>query len=169
MTELHSRLRARHLVEVMNRGDDESMVLELSRLTADRAEGGRESHLIARELISALAGMMLTAGGTTPSGEQDYGLELTNDDDNAIAIDETSPPVRAAVRALLAELNEHPEDAVFQVDLALREDSLQATLEVFAHILLWTIGMLKWCDANDVSRPKWLGAMAFARRAHDED
>jgi len=161
-------MQARYLVEAMNGGDDESMLVELARLTANRASGGRESHLVVTELISALAEMMLTAGGATAQEDRDYGLELTNDEDDAIAIDETSPPVRATVRALLAELNERTDDALFQVDLALREDTLLATLEVFAHILLWTIGMLKWCDANDVARPQWLGAMAFARRAHGD-
>jgi hypothetical protein len=170
MSEQHPRSQARNLVAIMDRGDDESIMLELARLTADREQGGRASHLIVCELVSALAGMMVAAAGPSkPGGEPSYGLELTNDDDHEIGIDDASPPVRAAVRALLAELNEHPEDALFQVDLALRDASFQATLEVFTHVLLWTIGMLKWCDANDVPRPQWLGVMASARRAARDD
>jgi hypothetical protein len=148
----------------MDRNDNESMVLELARLTADRVTGGRESHLIVCELVTALAQMMRTAAGPSSSEDPNYGLELM-DDEQAIDIDETSPPVRASVRALLAQLNGHSEDALIQVDLALTDSSFQATLEVFAHVLLWTIGMLKWCDANDVARPQWLGAMVPARRA----
>jgi hypothetical protein len=162
------RSQARYLVEVTHRGDDESLVLELGRLTADRAKGGQQSYLIACELVSALASMMMTAAGPSGPEEASYGLELTDDEDHEIRIDEASPPVRAAVRALLAELNQHSEDTLFQLDLALREDTFQATLEVFAHVLLWTSGMLEWCDANDVPRPKWLGAMVSARRAKGE-
>lgn len=162
MTEQHPRTVARQLVEYMRRNDDESMVLELARLTADRANGGREAHQVACELTTALAGMMLNASGPQ-SEEPSYGLELTNDDDQEITIDEASPPVRAAVRALLAELNEHHEDAVFQVDLALREATFKATLEVYAHVLLWTVGMLDWCDANHVPRPHWLGPVVSRR------
>ncbi|GAB3885392.1 hypothetical protein GCM10029964_047980 [Kibdelosporangium lantanae] len=164
MTEQHPRTVARQLVEYMRRNDDESMVLELARLTADRANGGHEAHLVACELNTALARMMLTASGPRDeSDEPTYGLELTNDDDQEITIDEASPPVRAAVRALLAELNEHHGDAEFQVDLALREATFKATLEVYAHVLLWTVGMLDWCDANHMPRPRWLGPVVSRR------
>lgn len=159
---INPRLQARQLVGVMRRNDDESMVLEMARLTADRANGGRESHLIACELISALAQMMLTAAGPS-SGDRAYGLELTGDDDMQLDIDQTSPPIRAAVRALLAELNGHSDESLFQVDLAFQDPGFKATLEVFAHVVLWTIGMLEWCDANGVSRPEWLGDLVHKR------
>ncbi|ONI89840.1 hypothetical protein ALI144C_03865 [Actinosynnema sp. ALI-1.44] len=163
MTDSTPRSRIRHLIGVMRVGDDESLVLEMARLTADRANGGRESHVIVTELISALATMMLTASG---SSEEDntYGLELTGDDDTQLNIDETSPPVRAAVRALLAKLNTHADEARFQVELALRDTELKATIEVLAHVLLWTIGMIDWCDDHDVPRPRWLGDLASAHR-----
>lgn len=160
-----TRLRAKQLVGVMRCNDDESMVLEMARLTADRANGGRESHLIVCELIAALSQMMLAAAGPDQDTERSYGLELTGDDNDQLDIDQTSPPIRAAVRALLAELNGYSEEALFQVDLALREDSFKATIEVLAHVVLWTIGMLEWCDTNGVSRPQWLGDLASARRA----
>ncbi|ALG09028.1 hypothetical protein [Kibdelosporangium phytohabitans] len=163
MTDSNPRSRIRHLVGVMRAGDDESLVLEMARLTADRADDGRESHVIVSELISALATMMLTASGTS---EEDnvYGLELTGDDDSLLDIDETSPPVRAAVRALLAQLNTHTDEARFQVELALQDTGLKATIEVLAHVLLWTIGMIDWCDEHDVPRPRWLGDLASAHR-----
>ncbi len=164
MSELHPRSRARFLVGVMDSGDNESLVLELARLTAERQSGGRESHVIVCELITALSEMMHTAAGPSAKDSPNYGLELTDDDNESIAIDDTSPPVRASVRALLAQLNGHTDDALFQVDLALRDDAFQATLEVFTHVLLWTIGMLKWCDANEVRRPRWLGEPVPARR-----
>lgn len=170
MTESHPRSHAQRLVAMMQRGDDEGTVLEMARLTADRANGGRSSHLIARELIAALAHMMLTAAGpSAKAGDTTYGLELTGDDDNELDIDQTSPPVRASVRALLAQLNDHPEDATFQIDLALRDNGFKATVEVLAHVLLWTIGMLEWCDGKGVPRPRWLGALVPARRAPGED
>jgi len=164
------RLQASQLVGVMRRNDDESMVLEMARLTADRTNGGRESHLIACELIAALSQMMLTAAGPEEQDDanRSYGLELTGDDDGQLDIDQTSPPIRAAVRALLAELNGHTEETLFQVELALRENSFKATIEVLAHVVLWTIGMLEWCDANGVPRPQWLGDLASARRAGGE-
>jgi len=161
MTYRHPRSQARYLVSVMDRGDNESVVLELAKLTAERAGGGRQSHLIVCELVEALATMLRTASGPPWPETPNYGLELTDDDDDRrIAIDETSPQVRASVRALLARLNDHNDDALFQVELALREDSFQATLEVFTHVLLWTIGALKWCDANKMPRPQWLGELA---------
>lgn len=154
----------------MRRNDDESMVLEMARLTADRANGGRDSHLITCELIAALSQMMLTAAGPEQEdGDRTYGLELTGDDNDQLDIDQTSPPIRAAVRALLAELNGHSDETLFQVELALREDSFKATIEVLAHVVLWTIGMLEWCDTNGIPRPQWLGDLASARRAGGDE
>ncbi|RSM90459.1 hypothetical protein DMH04_03045 [Kibdelosporangium aridum] len=164
MSERNPRLQARQLIGTMRGGDDESLVLEMARLSADRATGGRESHLIVCELISALAEMMLTASGPSESAEERvYGLELTGDDDRQLDIDQTSPPIRAAVRALLAQLNDHTEDTLFQVDLALREPEFKVTIEVFVHVLLWTIGMIEWCDQHGVARPQWLGDLASTR------
>ncbi|WP_209642925.1 hypothetical protein [Kibdelosporangium banguiense] len=161
----NTRLQARQLVGVTRRNDDESMVLEMARLTADRTNGGRESHLITCELIAALSQMMLTAAGPAEEQDRTYGLELTGDDNNALDIDQTSPPIRAAVRALLAELNGHSEETLFQVDLALRDNSFKATIEVLTHVVLWTIGMLEWCDTNGIPRPQWLGELASTRRS----
>lgn len=163
MTESNPRSQARRLLGVMRASDDESLVLEMARLTADRANGGRESHLIVCELITALSQMMLTAAGPS-DGDRAYGLELTGDDDNQLDIDQTSPPIRAAVRALLAQLNDHADEAQFQVELALRDNSFKVTIEVLAHVLLWTVGMIDWCDEHRVARPLWLGDLASARR-----
>lgn len=158
------------MLGVMRAGDDEDLVLEMARLTADRANGGQEAHLIVSELVAALAEMMLTASGSSEkdaggTGHDDnvYGLELTDDDDALLDIDQTSPPVRAAVRALLAQLNAHTDEAQFQVELALRDHGFRVTIEVLAHVLLWTIGMVDWCDENDVPRPLWLGGFASLR------
>ncbi|MET0233379.1 MAG: hypothetical protein ABW224_01940 [Kibdelosporangium sp.] len=164
-----TRTQARQLIAVMRRNDDESMVLEMARLTADRSNGGRESYLIACELVAALSTMMITAAGPSDEEDRGYGLELTGDENDQLDIDETSPPIRATVRALLAELNGHAEETRFQVGLALRENSFQATIEVLAHVILWTIGMLEWCDANGVARPRWLGDLAAARRAGGDE
>jgi hypothetical protein len=163
------RLQARQLVDVMRRNDDESMVLEMARLTADRENGGRDSYLITSELIAALSQMMLTAAGPEQDADRSYGLELTGDENEQLDIDKTSPPIRAAVRALLAELNGHSEETLFQVELALRDNSFKATIEVLAHVVLWTIGMLEWCDTNGIVRPQWLGELASARRAGGDE
>jgi hypothetical protein len=140
-----------------------------TRLTADRENGGRDSYLITCELIAALSQMMLTAAGPEQDADRSYGLELTGDENEQLDIDKTSPPIRAAVRALLAELNGHSEETLFQVELALRDNSFKATIEVLAHVVLWTIGMLEWCDTNGIMRPQWLGDLASARRAGGDE
>src|SRR5688500_8318886 len=93
------RLQARQLVDVMRRNDDESMVLEMARLTADRENGGRDSYLITCELIAALSRMMLTAAGPEQDADRTYGLELTGDENEQLDIHKTRPPIRGARRA----------------------------------------------------------------------
>jgi len=53
-------------------------------------------------------------------------------------------------------LNGCPRDAEFQLELALREQSLTTTLDVVVHCLLWVIGLMEWCESVGRDAPEWL-------------
>jgi hypothetical protein len=142
-------------------GDTSGLVDALDRLTAERADGGPGPHQIVGELISAAVQMVSLRAGSMPV-ETLFAVDIRDDVDNAIAIDHLDPPLRATVRALLAELNGHKEDARFQLELALRDIDMEATLEVVVHALLWTIGMLEWCEEQGVDAPDWLRGAGLA-------
>jgi hypothetical protein len=72
-----------------------------------------------------------------------------------VEIDELDPPVRATIRALLAAVNEHPEDAADQIALAVA-GGLQATAEVVVLALRWTVNAVESCAETGVPLPDWL-------------
>lgn len=112
---------------------------------------------VLRELVGATASMLLQRGDGR--GDQSHLLGLHDADGRPVSVDELAPPVRALVRAVLADLNGRPADAAEQVDLSVRvEGGDPANVLVLA--LLWTVGSLEWCEANDATPPAWLAKTA---------
>lgn len=155
--ELRDRARAgaRELVHVAREGDTSGVFEALRRLTEGQGIVGSDTRMIVGQLVSASAEMMLLRVGAPPE-DVIYALDLRDDEEFSVPIDELEPPLRATVRALLAELNGRPEEADFQLDLALRDQTVPTTLDVVVHSLLWTIGLLEWCEAEQQPAPEWL-------------
>ena len=155
------RARARALVAMARDGDTTGLVEALDPLTSEQAAGGPSTYQVVGELISAAVQMVSLRAGDMPA-QTLFAVDIRDDTDNAVAIDHLEPPLRATIRALLAELNGHPDDARFQLELALRDIDLESTLEVVVHALLWTIGMLEWCEQEGVDAPDWLRGAGLA-------
>jgi hypothetical protein len=155
------RARARALVVLARDGDTAGLVDALDQVSVERAVGGPGAHQIVSELISAAVEMVSKRAGEMPAHTL-FAVDIRDEGDEAIAIDHLDPPLRATIRALLAELNGNPEDARFQLELALRDIDAEATLEVVVHALLWTIGMLEWCEDEGVHPPDWLRGAGMA-------
>jgi hypothetical protein len=148
---------ARELVQVAREGDTQAVFEVLRRLTEDAVDA-RE---IVGQLVAASAQMMLLRVGGAPD-DVTYAVDLRDDEEFAVPIDELTPPLRATVRALLADLNGRPDEAEFQLELALCEQTVTTTLDVVVHCLLWTIGLLEWCEEQDRPAPEWLAARRCA-------
>ncbi|PWW62726.1 hypothetical protein [Actinokineospora spheciospongiae] len=154
MTE-HPRGMARRLVAVTRGGgaDPRGTDGALDVLTGpDRHE---RLTAVLHELVVATADMMLLRADT-PVAEKAFVLDLRDEDGQPVVVDQLDPPVRALVRALLAELNGRPEDTDFQLSLALREDERYDPVDVLVLALLWTVGSIEWCEENDAPTPGWL-------------
>jgi hypothetical protein len=149
-----ARAGARELVYVAKDGDTERIYDVLRRVTGETS-GGPDARLIVGQLVSAAAEMMLLRVGLPPQ-DVTYAVDLRDDYEFMIPIDELTPPLRATVRALLAELNGESADAAFQLDLALSEENVSTTLDVVVHSLLWTIELLEWCATEGRPAPEWL-------------
>jgi hypothetical protein len=149
-----ARAGVRELVHAARDGDTDSVFHVLRRLTEDSELDNR---LIVGQLVAATAQMMLLRVGTLPD-DVTYAVDLRDNDQFMVPIDELTPPLRATVRALLAELNGRGDDADFQLELALRDQELNTVLDVVVHSLLWTIGLLEWCEDEGKPAPEWLAA-----------
>jgi hypothetical protein len=103
-----------------------------------------------REVVAELINVATSAvrasvsrAGPLP-GNAAYAVDLRDDADDRVGIDELEPPVRATIRAMLAELNGSPDDASFQLDLAVRGVDRRTGLDTVRRALTMTIGLLHW-------------------------
>ncbi|MGX7828065.1 hypothetical protein ACTG9Q_23545 [Actinokineospora sp. 24-640] len=108
---------------------------------------------VLRELVSATAAMLLHRGGDR--ADHSYLLDLHDADGRPVPVDSLNPPVRALVRAVLADINGRPADADAQLDLSVRNNGGDP-VSVLVLALLWTVGSLEWCEAHHAPAPAWL-------------
>jgi hypothetical protein len=152
---LRARASARELVHVARDGDTGRVYDTLRDITGPQHTDGADTRMIVCQLVSASAQMMLLRVDS-PADDVTYAVDLRDDEQFNVPIDDLAPPLRATVRALLAELNGQSAEAGFQIDLALDAENMQGKLDVVVHLLLWTIGLLEWCEAADMPAPDWL-------------
>ena len=79
-----------------------------------------------------------------PDEEPAFAVDLRDGTDDNVSIDELEPQVRATIRALLADLNGRPDDAEFQLDLAVRQLDPLTGLETVRRALTMTVALLQW-------------------------
>jgi len=78
-----------------------------------------------------------------------FAVDLRDDENDRVGIDELDPPVRATIRAMLAELNDSPDDASYQLDLAMRGVDRRTGLDTVRRALTMTIGLLHWSERSE--------------------
>ncbi|WP_285509613.1 hypothetical protein [Actinokineospora sp. NBRC 105648] len=154
MTE-HPRGVARRLVAV-TRGGDLDPRGQAGALDVLAGPDHRDRlAAVLRELVVATADMMVCRA-EEPGADKAFMLDLRDDEGEPVQVDTLDPPVRALVRALLAQLNGTPEDTEFQLGLALRADERFDPVDVLVLALLWTVGSIEWCEQHDAPTPGWL-------------
>jgi hypothetical protein len=102
-----------------------------------------------RDVVAELIQVASTAVRDSASARRSevaFAVDLRDDENETVAIDELSPPVRATIRALLADLNGHREDAEFQLDLAVRRLDPMTGLDTVRRALTMTVALLQWTD-----------------------
>jgi hypothetical protein len=148
------RATVARLVNLARDGEVDAVVCSLSLLSyADPAQRDRLRQILAT-LIEATASMLLRYAEPSPDNDM-FAVDLCRPDGSAVQIDDLDPPVRATIRALLAAVNEHPEDTADQIALAVA-GGLQATAEVVVLALRWTVNAVESCAESGVPLPDWL-------------
>ncbi|MFI7672898.1 hypothetical protein [Actinophytocola sp. NPDC049390] len=102
-----------------------------------------------REIVAELINVATTAVRDSAGPLRDraaFAIDLRDDDNDRVGIDDLEPPVRATIRAMLAELNGSPDDASFQLDLAVRGVDQRTGLDTVRRALTMTIGLLHWSE-----------------------
>ncbi|WP_436492004.1 hypothetical protein [Actinokineospora sp. HUAS TT18] len=116
-----------------------------------------DSHTDARELMLMLfhecSGMVseLGSGGSAPVKMQVY-----DDDGQEVPIDEADPPVRTAVRTLLAEVHGDTDGAKAQIEIALANAAPDEMAALMVQALRWTLRLSDECLSRDLPVPDWI-------------
>jgi hypothetical protein len=134
--------------------EDTITVLAQLAVAPDTAAGSAARS--ATELLVRAAADMLCALAERDGRDRSFAVRLTGEDADDVSIDDVDPPVRATIRALLAEANGDRESADIQLDLAFfRPDDAVATT-VALQALVWAVGLANTCEEQGVGFPAWL-------------
>jgi len=93
----------------------------------------------------------LGSGGATPVKMQVYDA-----DGQEVSIDDADPPVRTAVRTLLAEVHGDQDAARAQIDIALSTAAPSEVAAVVMQALRWTIRLATECTKRDLPVAAWI-------------
>ena len=93
----------------------------------------------------------LGSGGTAPVKMQVY-----DDDGHEVPIDEADPPVRTAVRTLLAQVHGDSEAAKDQIEIAMANAAPAEMAMVMMQALRWTIKLAAECTSRDLPVALWI-------------
>ena len=144
------------LIRLARDGELEAVVCSLSLLGYAKAGQRERMGQLLATLIETTSSLLLRHAEPSPEFGM-FGVDLRRPDGTTVDIDALDPPVRATIRALLAHVNGHPEDAGEQIALAVAGND-RATADAVVMALRWTVNAVESCAENGVALPDWLGA-----------
>ncbi|GAA3016491.1 hypothetical protein LV79_001869 [Actinokineospora globicatena] len=137
----------------MRAGEDDGALDRVAaavRATPDSHADASELMLLLFHECSAMVSA-LGSGGTTPVKMQVY-----DDDGHEVPIDEADPPVRTAVRTLLAQVHGDTDGAKAQIDIALTNAAPEEMATLMVQALRWTLRLSEECLNRALPIPTWL-------------
>ncbi|WP_019814141.1 hypothetical protein [Saccharomonospora saliphila] len=143
--------RAQRALAAASLGEDDEALSALGpSAQRERRERTRELMLL---LFGACSAMVagLGDGGATP-----VRVQVFDESGEEVSIDQAAPPVRTAVRTLLAEVHGNPEAAVEQVEIALASAARDEVDSLLVQALRWTVRLAVECLDRDVDVPAWI-------------
>jgi len=137
----------------MNAGPDEDAAQRLTEAFRVNPAGADDAQammlLLFRECSSMVAA--LGSGGTAPVKMQVY-----DNDGQEVPIDEADPPVRTAVRTLLAQVHGDTEAARTHIAIALENAAPEEMVTLVVQALRWTIRLSAECMSRDLPVADWI-------------
>jgi hypothetical protein len=139
-------------IGALRRGDEDYALVLFGRLAGSAGLPVRQGVL---ELADANVTMLRSLTGHQPNDD----LIFTIDDDgptDAGSIDDADPAQRSTARILLALANGYPDDADLHLDIVAAAPDRNATGQVFAYMMGWTLELLDLCEDSGHPVPGWL-------------
>lgn len=138
----HSELRrdvhqlADQLVDLVRRQDYDTLATVVPRVAGRQ---GADTHLFTPVLLAltteAARRIRAQAGDVSPDDLFTVGLEI--DAEGGMGVDDLDPPLRASLRAVLAELHDDRQNTLVQLDFITRDDDALGRLDALLHLVSW--------------------------------
>ncbi|MFC6090245.1 hypothetical protein Q5530_34970 [Saccharothrix sp. BKS2] len=134
-------------------GEDAVAVDLVTGYLSGSPEGNEEIRELVLLLFSECSEMVaaLGSGGATP-----VKMQVFDEDGQEVPIDDADPPVRTAIRTLLAEVHGDEEAAAEQIEIALANGQPQELATVVLQALRWTVKLAAECQARDLPVAPWI-------------
>jgi len=118
-------------------------------------EGNEEIRELVLLLFAESSSMVsaLGSGGATP-----VKMQVFDEEGNEVQIDDADPPVRTAIRALLAEVHGDQDAAAEQIEIALANGQPQELATVVLQALRWTLKLAIECETRELPVAPWITA-----------
>ncbi|GAA3461451.1 hypothetical protein ACFFSW_27450 [Saccharothrix longispora] len=134
-------------------GEDAVAVDLVTGYLSGSPEGDEEIRELVLLLFSECSDMVaaLGSGGATP-----VKMQVFDEDGQEVPIDDADPPVRTAIRTLLAEVHGDQEAAAEQIEIALANGRPQELATVVLQALRWTVKLALECEVRDLPVAPWI-------------
>jgi hypothetical protein len=119
------------------------------------ADDAREVMLLLFHECSAMVSA-LGSGGTAP-----VKMQVFDNAGNEVPIDEADPPVRTAVRVLLAEVHGDSEAARTHIEIALASAAQDEMDTLMVQALRWTMRLSEECRNRELPIAEWITAALY--------
>lgn len=141
----------------LHNGDPDAAVGTLATLTSVGGETAVADCRTATSMLNDATAQMILALCHGTHDISTFGVHLADEDGDEVSIDDIVPPIRAGIRALLADVNGDDETAEFQLDLAFCSRDPMTAGTVTLHSLLWAADLVEQCEREHIQVPSWLG------------
>ncbi len=135
----------RQALAAMRTGQDDGAVVA----GVDRALAREVMLLLFHECSAMVA--TLGSGGTAP-----VKMQVVDNDGQEVSIDDADPPVRTAVRTLLAEVHGDTEAAKTHIEIALANAAPDEMATLLVQALRWTLRLSDECVNRDLPVADWI-------------
>jgi len=145
--------KAQRALTALSLGDDAEALGEVAPSAAEPQARADETKALMLLLFGECSAMVSTLGD---GGSAPVKVQVFDEDGEEVSIDQADPPVRTAVRTLLAEVHGNTEAAQEQVEIALANAAPDEVDSLVLQALRWTIRLSVECLDRDLPVAPWI-------------
>jgi len=145
--------RAQRALIAMHLGADDEALEQVRPTAVDPSERSVETRELMLLLFSECSEMVATLGD---GGSAPVKVQVFDSEGEEVSIDQADPPVRTAVRTLLAEVHGNTDAAAEQVEIALASAVPGEVESLLLQALRWTIRLSSECLERDLPVSGWV-------------